>query len=162
MTFLIVLFVIVWVLIIIYSNRHINKDNTEFNDSLNKKQYKKIIDDLEKKLKYYFEYKLVMNTKFNLLITYFNKGDNNKAIDYLKNNKWYNFRDEVLLFKGIVALYEDNVELFLKCFNRLKKIKKEYDYNILDDLYESYKIKKNTAKTAKMSLPLIREIIKKY
>lgn len=160
-TILIIMFVITWVVILIYSRYQNKKDNEEFNDNFNKKLYKKMIDDQEAKLKKYFEYSMVLNTKFNLLVAYFYKGENEKAIEYLNKNRWYSFRDDVILFKGLAYLYNNNLEKAEIELDKLKIKNRDYDYELLNNLVEAVKLKKKTAKVAKYSLPIIREIVKK-
>ncbi|MCR5350588.1 MAG: hypothetical protein K6E20_06330 [Acholeplasmatales bacterium] len=160
-TILIIMFIITWIFIIIYSKYQIKKDNEQFNDDFNKKLYKKMIDDQEAKLKKYFEYSMVMNTKFNLLIAYFYKGENEKAIEYLNKNRWHNFREDVIIFKGLAYLYNDDLDKALIELEKLKKAERKADYELLNSVCEAVKIKKKTSKVSKLSLPIIREIVKK-
>lgn len=160
-TVLILFFIIYWIFIIILSKKYIQKDNEQFNDNFRKKLYKKMIDDQNEKLKTYFEYSMVMNTKFNLLIAYFYKGENEKAIEYLNNNRWYNFKDDVIIFKGLSYLYQKDIENAEIELNKLRRKGRKDDYDLLNDVLFAVKQNKKTPKVAKLTLPIIREIVKK-
>ena len=96
-------------------------DNNRFKSYVECNQPVEIIRIETEHLKKYRSNELCLNAKYHLLIAYFMNGENENAIALLENTNWLKREKDVLYFRVLVAIYNNELGYARDCFAKLQK-----------------------------------------
>lgn len=87
------------------------------------REYDSAIEIFEKKSEKYFLGRLIINAKYYLLNLYFLSGQNDKGLQLLYSSSWWTYSKDVLYFKILIELKNEDYVQAEKYFNQLSKRK---------------------------------------
>lgn len=159
-----IIFLIYIVLSCFYIMYSIKKDNKEAFKNIKEKKFEELEELSMKQIKKYFFLRQILNSKYNLLISYFALGKHDKAFTLLNETRWGYYNRYALTYKVFELLYDKNVEDARSLYQKLCRINKNQDDN-LDIIGFIFDFIDNNIKNDKLQrtiYPIVNLICEKY
>lgn len=141
----------------------IRGNNRQFKKYFKEEEYDKAEEVFEKKIEKYHFFNEIINSKYNLLLSYFIAGDNDEAFELLDNTKWRYYKKKVLFFKALEDIYYNNIEEAKHILGKLKKRKSQKENaKIIDGLLNYILYAKKSKALSRAPYPVVGEICSRH
>lgn len=157
-------FLIYLVLSCFYIICSVKKDNEIAVKCIKEKKIEELEMISKRNIRKYIFLRQVLNSKYNLLISYFASGKNNEAFKLMNETKWRLYNKNVYAYKIFELLYNENVDDARLLYVKLSRLSKGQDSNteIVNYLFDLIDKNIRNEKLSKTIYPIVEIICKKY
>ncbi|WP_157868333.1 hypothetical protein [Acholeplasma palmae] len=159
-TRIMVIALIVFFILAAYMIAHIiKKNNKEFQQKVIDKKYDELLVITKAKSEKYYFGRLIINSKFNLLVILFILGKNDEAFELLNHTYWRTYSNGVVFYRVLELLYKDKIDEAKKIREKLRRIKhQENNLAIIDHIISFKQDNQENEKLTKSIYPIVREM----